>query len=377
MCKSQYFWITGAARKMILKIRLAKNLGDAPMKLLPQFFSFALASGLLNVAFGNTTRNSPEVHPSAPTTPCTLPRGVDLGRQGSSKNKVTKTRSGAVLMGGGEDVDAAFKWMIDRSGGGDFVVLRSEGTDAYNSYIDEMGGVNSVQTLLISNSTDGNNECVAETIRNAGALFLAGGDQQNYIDYFKEKAVGDAINYLINTKHAPVGGTSAGMAIMGQYYHPGGAPENGTVLDNPGKIAVGEGFLKNPLLAGIVTEPHFSERGRQPRLVSFMASAMQNLGASWQTIRGIAADESAAFAVDGDGTGKVFGSGNVFFAEASGSPETLKSSRPLTWSLNGKALRIYEVSGTPSGSNTFNIKSWNGIGGSATYWSVVDGVLKL
>src|ERR1051325_6452442 len=41
---------------------------------------------------------------------------------------------GLVLMGGGTDVDAAFQWMCQRAGGGDFVVIRTSGTDAYNPY---------------------------------------------------------------------------------------------------------------------------------------------------------------------------------------------------------------------------------------------------
>ena len=36
-----------------------------------------------------------------------------------------------VLMGGGKDVAEAFAWMIERSGGGDFLVLRAAGTPAY------------------------------------------------------------------------------------------------------------------------------------------------------------------------------------------------------------------------------------------------------
>ncbi len=34
---------------------------------------------------------------------------------------------GLVLMGGGTDVDAAFQWMCQRAGGGDFVVIRTTG----------------------------------------------------------------------------------------------------------------------------------------------------------------------------------------------------------------------------------------------------------
>ena len=42
-------------------------------------------------------------------------------------------------MGGGQDVDQAFRWMIRRAGikpgtGGRFVVLRASGADGYNPY---------------------------------------------------------------------------------------------------------------------------------------------------------------------------------------------------------------------------------------------------
>lgn len=37
--------------------------------------------------------------------------------------------------GGGVDCDDAFKWMIERSDQGDFVIIRSHGTDAYNQYV--------------------------------------------------------------------------------------------------------------------------------------------------------------------------------------------------------------------------------------------------
>ncbi|UUZ50568.1 hypothetical protein LP420_12665 [Massilia sp. B-10] len=126
-----------------------------------------------------------------------------------------------VLMGGGMDVDNAIKWMIAKSGGGDFIVIRSTGTNAYNDYIYGLGGANSVQTLLITSTTQANDACVVQTIKNAGAVFLVGGDQANYINYFKGQGVGTALNYLINTKHAPVGGTSSRHGDPGPVLPPG------------------------------------------------------------------------------------------------------------------------------------------------------------
>ena len=309
-------------------------------------------------------------------TACTLPSAVNLGKTGNATPKATTTSGGVVLMGGGMDVDNAIKWMIAKSGGGDFVVIRSTGTNAYNDYIYGLGGANSVQTLLITSTAQANDACVVQTIQDAGAVFLAGGDQANYIDYFKGQGVGNALNYLINTKHAPVGGTSAGMAIQGQYYHPGGA-DVATVLNNPTAAAIGNNFLANGSLSNLVTEPHFAERARQPRLTGFMASMLYNYGVTWQSVRGVSADEATAVAIDAAGVGNVYGSGNVNFVRATGAPETLAPSAKLTWLVAQKALQVYQVPGTLNGSNAFNLGTWTGSGGVTHYWAVNNGTLTI
>ena len=48
-------------------------------------------------------------------------------RVGSANDTSTVTTPGTVLMGGGTDVDAAFQWMCQRSGGGDFLMICATG----------------------------------------------------------------------------------------------------------------------------------------------------------------------------------------------------------------------------------------------------------
>lgn len=309
--------------------------------------------------------------------PCTLPGGVNLGRLGSSSDVDRTTSGGTVLMGGGSDVDAAMQWMIGRSGGGDVLVLRSTGTNAYNAYLYGLGSVNSVQTLLVNSTSEGDNACVAETIRRAEMLFIAGGNQQDYVDYFKGRAAASAIDYLVNTKHAPVGGTSAGMAILGQYYHPGGAPDDASVLQNPTTVALGNNFLGIGLLANSVTDTHFSQRTREPRLMAFMAGTIYHYGVNWSQVHGIACDEATAYAVADNGAGKVFGSNFCFFARATGAPEVLTPGSPLTWNVGQQALKVYVVPGTSGGSNTFDLGSYTGSGGVFEYWSANNGTFQM
>src|SRR5512139_1738594 len=100
---------------------------------------------------------------------------------GNPENVVTKTSGGLLLMGGSTDVDDGFLWMIDKSGGGDFVVLRATGTDAYDPWIyNDLGGVDSAATIIIQNRAAASDPFVLDQIRNAEALFIAGGDQANY-----------------------------------------------------------------------------------------------------------------------------------------------------------------------------------------------------
>ena len=91
--------------------------------------------------------------------------------------------SGLVLMGGGTDVDAAFQWMCQRAGGGDFLVIRTTGTDAYNPYIQELcPQMDSVETIIITSITGANTSYVSSQIQNAEALWIAGGDQSTYVN---------------------------------------------------------------------------------------------------------------------------------------------------------------------------------------------------
>src|ERR1700721_4567516 len=83
---------------------------------------------------------------SASTSPSASYRYFRLG---SSANMKTHPQAGSALMGGGSDQDDAFRWLCDRADGGDFLILRATGTDAYSPYIQGLCHLNSVATLII------------------------------------------------------------------------------------------------------------------------------------------------------------------------------------------------------------------------------------
>src|SRR3954447_5792553 len=115
---------------------------------------------------------------SAQSTPYTYVRA------GEPATITVQTRAGFALMGGGTDLDDAFRFLCDRANGGDMLVLRAHGDDEYNAYLRGICHLNSVATLIIPNRKAAEDPFVAETIRHAAAIFVAGGDQANYINFW-------------------------------------------------------------------------------------------------------------------------------------------------------------------------------------------------
>ncbi len=139
-------------------------------------------------------------------------------RAGERTDIKAQSRAGFALMGGGTDLDEAFKFLCDRSGGGDFLVLRATGDDEYNFYLRGLCRLNSVATLIIPNRDAASNSFVVEAIKRASAIFIAGGDQANYINFWMNTPVQTALNDAIK-RGVPIGGTSAGLAVMGEFIY--------------------------------------------------------------------------------------------------------------------------------------------------------------
>ena len=174
-----------------------------------------------------------------------------LGQPGGA---VRKTVPGYALMGGGQDQDAAFQWMCDHAGGGNFLVLRASGTDAYNPYVRNLcPALSAVETLIITSREGASQPFVAEKIRAAAAVFIAGGSQDNYINFWRGTPVEEAINSAI-TRGVPVGGTSAGLAVLGEYSFAAlkDTVKSSEALANPfhERVTITRDFLHIPLLDG-------------------------------------------------------------------------------------------------------------------------------
>jgi cyanophycinase len=293
---------------------------------------------------------------------------------GNPDDVVTPTMPGLLLAGGSTDVVEAMEWMIDRSGGGDFVVIRCAGTDAYNPWIfKQLGGADSCETIIFLTSAACYDEFVIDKILSAEALFIAGGDQWNYVSMWKDTPVEDAI-HAVAAKPAPVGGTSAGLAILGEFSF---SAENDTIesddaLRNPynRRVTIERDFLEMSNMDGVITDSHFVARDRMGRLVTFLARIVED---GWATeAMGIGIDEKTALGVDEYGEVALFGACKLgdavaYFLRTPGPPGVCEEKTPLTY----EGISVYRMHGAA----TFNLATWQGTGGVEYSLSAVDGVL--
>ncbi len=290
-------------------------------------------------------------------------------RVGNTSDVTSATTSGTVLMGGGTDVDAAFQWMCQRSGNGDFLVIRATGTDAYNPYIQQLcAGENSVATLIIPNRTAASDPFVIAAIQDAEALWIAGGDQSNYINYWQGTPVQQELNNLI-ARNVPIGGTSAGMNVLAEFIYSAQASQaitSSEALADPFSkyITLVRDFVNVAILQGIIDDPHFVTRDRMGRDLAFMCRVYTN---GWSSApRDIAIDEKTALLIDSGGNGKLVGSSTAYFLQA-GAPQTCQPGIPLTYQNVG----VYRI----DASGSFNLSTWKGKGGVAYTVSANAGVL--
>ncbi|MEC4003775.1 T9SS type A sorting domain-containing protein [Flavobacterium sp. SUN052] len=279
---------------------------------------------------------------------------------------------------------------MQKANGGDVVVLRSTGSNGYNDYLYSQLGitVNSVETIVITSAAGAINPYVLNKVANAEMIWFAGGDQFNYVSYFKNNALEDLINLHATTKHAPIGGTSAGMAILGNNYF---SAQNGSItsaqaLTNPyaSNATLGHNdFLAIPFMTDLITDTHYDNPDRKGRQSSFLARLKTDYGV---VPKGIACNEYVAVCIGNDGIAHVYGDYPNYqeFAyfiqpncDAANLVENCQSGQALTWNFGGQALKVYKVPGTMNGTNTFDVNNWQnaiGSGGSWENWSVNNGI---
>lgn len=303
---------------------------------------------------------------------------------GNLTDAITNPLGGVCLMGGATEDDNAMRWFINRASNGDVLVIRASGSDGYNDYLFNdigEGNLNSVETIVFNNAAASNDPYVLQRLAQAEAIWIAGGDQYDYVSYWRDSPVATIINEAISQRNIVIGGTSAGMAILGGAYF---SAENGTItsseaLSDPydSRMSLSnEDFIDVPYLDLVITDTHYDDPDRKGRHTAFLARAISDYG---ETYQGIACDEYTAVCIDGSGVAKVYGAypdydDNAYFLTvncgiADNFPEDCSPGNPLSWDQGNAAIKTYAVKGTPTGLYTFDLNNWeNGNGGNWENW---------
>ena len=286
---------------------------------------------------------------------------------------------GICMMGGATENDEGARWFIEKANQGNILVLRASGSDGYNDYFYSQLGLNpqSVETIVFNNASASEDPFVLDRISQAEAIWFAGGNQAVYESYWKNSSVETLINQHINAKQYPIGGTSAGMAILGEYYF---SATNGTIsssdaLNNPldNRITVSTEFLNIPFLSNTITDTHYDNPERIGRHTVFMSRLLSENNTMTY---GIAADEFVAICIDNNGIAKVFGEHPnyddfAYFLRLNcdlRSPQNLSANTPLIWGdSQNEAIKACKIPGTINGDNNFDLNEWKNI--DAGEWS--------
>lgn len=265
-----------------------------------------------------------------------------------------------VLMGGGTDVDTAFQAMINKARGAgntgvDVVVIRTSGADGYNAYLAAMPGVDSVETFVIKSRSGADSAALNAIVAKADVLFIAGGDQSTYVNLWQGTQLDRTLSAL-RARNVPFGGTSAGLAVLGDVDYTGanGSITSSEALANPfdRKLTLDRSFISGLAgLKGAITDSHLVTRDRMGRLVTFLARMIKDGLQPLGTARGIGVDEATALVVD-NGLARVEGSGRAYFLLPSIAPSQVLSKKPLTFS-NVRVERL------EAGAQRFDLGLWS------------------
>ena len=331
-----------------------------------------LTSAFVGLGATPAIQNVPAPADQAPVTVHRTTQTYDDYLTGSAADVTTPTKGGLQLEGGGTDIDDAFRWLIAHSGGGNIVVIRASGADGYNPYVVKLGHVASVESIVFKSRDASFDKHVLRALEHAEAVFIAGGDQSNYVKFWKGTPVEDTLHALAK-RGVPIGGTSAGLAVLGQVAYTamndGDLPNltSAVALADPyiAQVALEHEFLIMPNMSGIVTDSHVGPRDRLGRTLVFLARMVTDGWAS--PARAIAVDEESAVLVESDGAAKIVGKAPTYFIETTTRAAVCRPGAPLT--MGG--FKTYRL--PPGGS--FNLKTWSGTGGTAYVLSVDAGVV--
>lgn len=283
------------------------------------------------------------------------PARLDRYLLGENRDAEVARRGGLLLVGGGDPPTESLQWMIERASKGDFVVIGASGGRGFDEELRAAGGPRSVRSFVLNSREASWDSPLLRAVRNAEGIYFEGGDQARYLRFIRDTPLQAALQ-AAHESGAVLGGSSAGLAILGQYVF--GALRDTVhspdALNDPlgERVVVEPALLDLRPLRGVLTDTHFANRDRMGRLLAFLGAVEAN----WHpdAPRAIAVDEDTAVAVEPAGRCRLFGPGRAYFVALPRRPETFAKGVPL--SVRDVLVERLDRSGS------FHLRTWRGTG---------------
>lgn len=297
-------------------------------------------------------------------------------------SQATTYVSNALLLSGGadsksQDERAATRWLLNQADGGDYLVIRAGGLGGQAKWVCQnfSDDINSASEISIDSADDANHPAVIKLINSVEIIWIAGGDQNKYENFWKGSALVNAINQHMKTK--VISGSSAGMAILGgSYYAPEGKAVVGSqVLDNPYHDYTQDIFhwdlLQHPLMQFTINETHLNRKIKGETRHSRMLGLLARTQAQYpnQVVRAIGLNEGSFLAINKKGIAKVFGD-QLILLSSNQLPEQIIPGEPLIWR---KGVEAYRIHGSSNGAGYLDMKSGVFEGGHQEHWFTTSG----
>ncbi|MGH8279904.1 MAG: Type 1 glutamine amidotransferase-like domain-containing protein [Gammaproteobacteria bacterium] len=210
-----------------------------------------------------------------------------------------------IAVGGGVQGPRIYKAFIDAAGGPNALIL-----DVPNNSIEKPmtvapswagkglrdHGAKNVRVLFTQSRKVANSDAFTAIINKAGGIWFDGGRQYHDIRAYAGTKTEQAF-WGVLERGGVVGGSSAGMAVLGGFLVRGAPSHNNYIEDYPGSDK-GFGFLRDT-----AADMHVVARERLPDLTSVIAR--------YPKVLGISADEGTAWVIKGD-IGHIIGRDKAF-----------------------------------------------------------------
>ncbi len=255
---------------------------------------------------------------------------------GNSKDVEASSKELYLLLGGAKNESVGFTKFLEAAGGGDVLVISAKPElnqrythDLWNMAETGKVPVDSIETISFLTKEAGDQAFIINKIKKAEAIFFTGGDQSRYLLRIKGTKAHKALLKKVRLG-VPIAGTSAGLAVMGEYIFSAlkGGLSSSYVLKNPhaGEITIDSSFLGIDLLKGLITDTHYMNRNREGRLLGFMFRTQFDYKLS--TLYGVGIDEQSSLTISKEGMVSI---GGVHFYKKPGGPIPLNQDESLNY----------------------------------------------